>query len=68
MGHSSTRAALIYQHSTDARQRASAQKLNDVARGVLGEIIGHTTGTKPRTALQKSKAQAVDLGFRMGGA
>lgn len=47
MGHSSTRAALIYQHSTDARQREIAQKLNDVARGALGEVIGHATGTGP---------------------
>ncbi|GLX96773.1 tyrosine-type recombinase/integrase [Herbidospora sp. NBRC 101105] len=32
MGHSSSRAALIYQHSTDERQREIADKLDDLAR------------------------------------
>ncbi|SEN21289.1 tyrosine-type recombinase/integrase [Nonomuraea pusilla] len=36
MGHSSTRAALIYQHSTDERQREVARKLDELARGALG--------------------------------
>lgn len=40
MGHSSTRAAMIYQHSTDERQREIARKLNDVARGALNEPSG----------------------------
>lgn len=35
MGHSSTRAALIYQHSTDERQREVARKLDELARGAL---------------------------------
>ncbi|GAA2208426.1 site-specific integrase [Nonomuraea monospora] len=35
MGHASTRAAMIYQHSTDERQREVAQKLNKLARGAL---------------------------------
>ncbi|MFC6560245.1 tyrosine-type recombinase/integrase [Nonomuraea cavernae] len=40
MGHSSTRAAIIYQHSTDERQREVAQKLNDLARGALDKPSG----------------------------
>ncbi|MER7503744.1 site-specific integrase [Nonomuraea pusilla] len=41
MGHSSTRAALLYQHSTDQRQREVARKLDELARGALG-----TSGTQ----------------------
>ncbi|MBE1589052.1 tyrosine-type recombinase/integrase [Nonomuraea angiospora] len=37
MGHSSTRAALIYQHSTDERQREVARKLDALARGALAK-------------------------------
>lgn len=33
MGHSNTRAALIYQHSTDERQREVARKLDELASG-----------------------------------
>ncbi|MEQ4723252.1 tyrosine-type recombinase/integrase [Nonomuraea sp. B19D2] len=35
MGHSSTRAALIYQHSTDERKREVARRLDALARGAL---------------------------------
>jgi hypothetical protein len=35
MGHSSTRAALIYQHSSDERQRVLADAVGDAARAVL---------------------------------
>ncbi|MEU8321169.1 tyrosine-type recombinase/integrase [Nonomuraea sp. NPDC048881] len=41
MGHSSTRAALIHQHSTDERQRDVARKLDELARGALD-----TSGTQ----------------------
>ncbi|GAA2674348.1 tyrosine-type recombinase/integrase [Nonomuraea recticatena] len=40
MGHSSTRAAMIYQHSTDERQREVARKLDDLARGALKDRSG----------------------------
>ncbi|MGW4425823.1 site-specific integrase [Streptosporangium sp. NPDC004631] len=40
MGHASTRAAMIYQHSTGERQREVARKLDDLARGSLGEGSG----------------------------
>lgn len=32
MGHSSTRVAMIYQHSTHERRRKVARKLDDLAR------------------------------------
>jgi integrase len=35
MGHSSTRAALIYQHSSDERQRMLAAAIGEAARAVL---------------------------------
>ncbi len=35
MGHSSTRAAMIYLHSTDERQRQIADALGDLAAGEL---------------------------------
>jgi hypothetical protein len=35
MGHSTTRAAMIYLHSTDERQRKVADALGDLARAEL---------------------------------
>ncbi len=40
MGHSSTRAAMVYQHSTDERQREVARKLDGLARGALAKGSG----------------------------
>jgi integrase len=37
MGHSSTRAALIYQHSSDERQRKLADAVGEAARAALGK-------------------------------
>jgi integrase len=37
MGHSSTRAALIYQHSSDERQRMLADAVGKAARAALRE-------------------------------
>jgi integrase len=61
MGHSSTRAALIYQHSTDERQREIADALGQLARdelkrakGASGRRAGSRSGTqrarRPRNA------------------
>jgi integrase len=44
MGHSTTRAALIYLHSTDKRQRTLADAIDRRARAELGKING--SGTK----------------------
>ena len=38
MGHSSTRAALIYQHSSDERQRKLADAVGEAARAALLNI------------------------------
>jgi integrase len=53
MGHSSTRAALIYQHSTDERQREIADALGQLARdelkrakGASGRRAGSRSGTQ----------------------
>lgn len=40
MGHRSTRAALIYLHSTDERQREIADALGDLAAGQLKRTPG----------------------------
>jgi integrase len=47
MGHSSPRAALIYLHGSDARQRATADGLN---RLVEGELRGRVQGRSNRAA------------------
>jgi Phage integrase family len=45
MGHSSTRAALIYLHSTDERQREIADALGDLAAGELKRKPRRARGT-----------------------
>ena len=52
MGHASTRAALVYLHDTDDRQRAIATVISDLARPGMGhpnapseETPGNATGT-----------------------
>jgi hypothetical protein len=42
MGHSSNRAALIYLHSTDERQREIADALGDLAAGELKRKTSRT--------------------------
>jgi hypothetical protein len=37
MGHASTRAALVYLHDTDDRQRAIATVISDLAQPRLGQ-------------------------------
>ena len=41
MGHSSTRAALIYLHGGDQRQRTIADTVSDMAQQALGQQPGH---------------------------
>jgi hypothetical protein len=48
MGHSSTRAALIYLHSTDERQREIADALGDLAAGELNRPVGRNLGDPQR--------------------
>jgi integrase len=42
MGHSTTRAALIYLHSTDERQRTLADVVDQAARAALGQTSKNT--------------------------
>ena len=48
MGHSSTRAALIYQHSSDERQRKLADAVGEAARWALlnNDTLWHARGTR----------------------
>ena len=41
MGHTSTRAALIYLHGGEGRQRAIAASVSDMAQQALREQPGH---------------------------
>ena len=53
MGHRSPRAALIYLHGSDARQRAIADGLN---RLVEGELRGRVQG-RPKSARRRDRAR-----------
>ena len=59
MGHSSMRAALIYQHATADRDRAIAKALDDLLTG----RFGHVAGTKGTPVKDKPK----DAGGGRGG-
>jgi integrase len=50
MGHSSPRAALIYQHSTDERQRALAEAVARQAQAALDAGARGTYGARPAPA------------------
>ncbi|WP_372495803.1 hypothetical protein [Kitasatospora humi] len=45
MGHSSTRAALIYQHMTSDRDRAIADRMGEAVRKALGKEDPPASGT-----------------------
>jgi hypothetical protein len=47
MGHSSTRSALIYLHSTDERQREIADALGDLAASELKRKPRRARGRRP---------------------
>jgi integrase len=52
MGHSSSRAALIYQHSTDERQRALAETVARQAQAALDAGARGTYGARPAPAVE----------------
>jgi integrase len=60
MGHSSTRAALIYQHSTDERQREIADALGQLARDELKRGKGKAAGRSPgnRSGTQRARRRS----------
>ena len=55
MGHSSTRAALIYQHSSDERQPKLADAIGEAARAALLKTAT-ASGTRDRRAMGTSAA------------
>ncbi len=56
MGHSSTRAAMIYLHSTDERQRAIADALGTLAATELNRRPKRTRrGAENRTGTQRAR-------------
>jgi integrase len=57
MGHDSTRAALIYLHSSAERQRALASEMGKNARAALGKPEGKPTRSGTRMARKRGKAQ-----------
>ncbi len=64
MGHSSTRAALIYLHASNARQRAIADSLSRLARGELPRRNGsprkRTRGARTGTRRARKRGSASD--------
>ena len=79
MGHSSARAALIYQHATQERDEAIAAGHGQaVAAGAAqhqskrgsghGTAIGHATGTRPETRLVKISQKAMIMFLTWAGA
>jgi len=50
MGHSTARAALIYLHGSDQRQREIAQALSDLAEAEIGRRAKHPKGQAARRA------------------
>jgi integrase len=59
MGHSSSRAALIYLHSTSDRQRTLADAVADRARAELGEASPRGTSVA-RTGMIETEVQELD--------
>lgn len=57
MGHSSTRAALIYLHSTDERQREIADALGDLAAQQLNRKTSRARGTATRNRSGTQRAR-----------
>jgi integrase len=57
MGHSSTRAALIYMHGSDARQRQIADSLSELARQeITGQHPGRASSGTQRARKRKRRS------------
>jgi hypothetical protein len=59
MGHSSTRAALIYLHSTNERQREIADALDRLAKDQLKRAKGRGTGSRSGTERARGRRGAL---------
>jgi len=62
MGHASTRAALIYQHSTAERQRQVADAVDAIARAALGNGSGTGVARRAKHKQKNAEPENVDLG------
>ncbi len=62
MGHASPRAAMIYLHSTDARQREIADALGDLAANELkrskAKASGENSGIRSGTQRARRRTEA----------
>ena len=58
MGHSSTRAAMIYQHATDERQREIAEALDQLARDQLKRGKRGARGSRSGTQRARKRPKA----------
>jgi integrase len=58
MGHSSTRAALVYLHGSDARQHEIADRLSKLARAELNRPASTATGKPAGTRRARNPKQA----------
>ncbi|MDH2425612.1 tyrosine-type recombinase/integrase [Sphaerisporangium sp. TRM90804] len=64
MGHSSTRAAMVYQHGSHERQREVASKLDALARDQLTKASGgHGSRNRPVETRNPGRDVCPDLGF-----
>ncbi len=57
MGHTSARAALIYQHATRERDEAIAAGMGKMLRKARRKASGVTTGTEQRSGTQRARAR-----------
>jgi integrase len=57
MGHSSTRAALIYQHASRDRERAIAAAVSARVEAARPKVEGHDRGTATDTAPKRASDQ-----------
>jgi Phage integrase family len=57
MGHSSTRAALIYQHASRDRERAIAAAVSARVEAARPQVEGHDRGTEAATAPKATPGQ-----------
>ena len=62
MGHDSERAALIYLHSSAARQRALADAVGDAARAELARSKKGTTAKPSGTQRARNRRPAAGTG------
>ena len=68
MGHSTTRAALIYQHRTDERDRLIAAAMGELVKDEQQDavVIGHATGTRRQESIMVAGRSTDDHALTWG--